>query len=160
MRTVGEGSPSLIPTDRVWRSLNPLPLCFRATRIARKTVLWRSKSGGYCSSVMSSLSFQLQSGAYKEPITIDSPEISLKELRDRAVKFVNEKVWLISAISFFFKPFYNPVLVSVSQSWVGGFSSWTLVVLSTRPQVNQYSATDQYGEWNHRWNSGRSGYLL
>jgi len=41
---------------------------------------------------MSSLSFQLQSGAYKEPITIDSPEISLKELRDRAVKFINEKV--------------------------------------------------------------------
>uniref|UniRef100_A0A914XSX3 Phorbol-ester/DAG-type domain-containing protein n=1 Tax=Plectus sambesii TaxID=2011161 RepID=A0A914XSX3_9BILA len=37
---------------------------------------------------MSGLSFQLQSGCRKETFTVDGPEISLRDLRETALKFV------------------------------------------------------------------------
>uniref|UniRef100_A0A914CAS4 protein kinase C n=1 Tax=Acrobeloides nanus TaxID=290746 RepID=A0A914CAS4_9BILA len=40
--------------------------------------------------VMSGLSFQLQSGVIKESVTIDGHEISIRDLRDYAVKFIKK----------------------------------------------------------------------
>ncbi|KIH53366.1 hypothetical protein ANCDUO_16509, partial [Ancylostoma duodenale] len=42
------------------------------------------------SSVMNGLTFQLQSGIHKRTLTIDSPEISLRDLRSEAYKFIQD----------------------------------------------------------------------
>ncbi|CAJ0592017.1 unnamed protein product [Cylicocyclus nassatus] len=42
------------------------------------------------SSVMNGLTFQLQSGIHKRTLTIDSPEISLRDLRSEAFKFIQD----------------------------------------------------------------------
>lgn len=41
---------------------------------------------------MSLLTFQLQSGAFRETIIVDGPEICMKDLREKANNFINQKV--------------------------------------------------------------------
>jgi hypothetical protein len=41
---------------------------------------------------MSDLVFQFQAGGHKETISLDQQEISVRDLRELAVKFFNEKV--------------------------------------------------------------------
>ncbi|KAK5986632.1 hypothetical protein GCK32_019020 [Trichostrongylus colubriformis] len=41
---------------------------------------------------MNGLTFQLQSGIHKRALTIDSPEISLRDLRAEAYKFIKDTV--------------------------------------------------------------------
>lgn len=41
---------------------------------------------------MSLLVFQIQSGAHRDTITVDGPEISMKDLREQAQSFINKKV--------------------------------------------------------------------
>lgn len=42
---------------------------------------------------------QLQSGAFKETVTFQGAEVALKDLRDRAIAFVNTNVRLLSFLA-------------------------------------------------------------
>lgn len=47
---------------------------------------------------MSLLVFQIQSGAHRDTITVDGPEISMKELREHAQSFINQKVNILYVV--------------------------------------------------------------
>lgn len=64
---------------------------------------------------MSLLTFQLQSGAFRETIIVDGPEVSMKVLREKANNFINQKV---RAIKYFYicipVPYIRIVILNVS----------------------------------------------
>lgn len=53
---------------------------------------YRPRSTLTDSGIMSGLSFQLQSGVAKETVTVESQEISLRDLREEAVRFIKKHV--------------------------------------------------------------------
>lgn len=54
------------------------------------------------STAMSGLSFQLQTGVRRRPVNVDSQEISLRDLREEALKFIRETASSLPSFLFFF----------------------------------------------------------
>ncbi|VDL77649.1 unnamed protein product [Nippostrongylus brasiliensis] len=64
--------------------------CYTDSRYNRKETYYRPINHGLPPLAMSGLTFQLQSGIHKRALAIESPEISLRDLRAEAYKFIQD----------------------------------------------------------------------
>ncbi|WKY10761.1 hypothetical protein Q1695_002821 [Nippostrongylus brasiliensis] len=67
-----------------------LTACYTDSRYNRKETYYRPINHGLPPLAMSGLTFQLQSGIHKRALAIESPEISLRDLRAEAYKFIQD----------------------------------------------------------------------
>ncbi|PIO63551.1 hypothetical protein TELCIR_14845, partial [Teladorsagia circumcincta] len=63
--------------------------CYTDSRYSHKDTYYQALDFTQ-STAMNGLTFQLQSGIHKRALTIDSPEISLRDLRAEAYKFIQD----------------------------------------------------------------------